>query len=175
MNLVDIVQFVVNIIAAPVALITIVLLIRQTKQLDDTLKSQVYQGLINNSLLIDQLLIEHPEYRKYIYEQEKFPTDESNTDELMGILDFLVDVVDNIKAQEKYIPKEALMGWRLFVRDVLDQPAVKYYMEKKGYWYTGTLFERGVNPPTSVLKNQKAHKKANKNKPKARHNSSNND
>jgi len=132
-----------------VGLITIILMIRQTRQLDETLKSQVYQGLIDNSLKIDQLLIERPEYRKYIYENEKFPQNKQNTDELMGVLDFVVDVVDNIKIQEKFIPKKALVGWRLFVQDVLKQPAIKYYMEQKGYWYTGTLVEKGKNSTLS--------------------------
>lgn len=154
MDLFEVVQFSVNIIAAPVAIITIVLLIRQTKQLDNTLKSQVYQGLIDNSLKIDQLLIERPEYRKYIYGNEKFPTNKENTDELMGVLDFVVDVVDNVRVQEKFIPKDALVGWRAFVSDVLEQPAIKYYMEQKGYWYAGTLLDKSKSPLTSSSKSQ---------------------
>jgi len=139
MSTFDIIQGIVNLVSIPIAIITIVIFIRQTKQLDDSTKSQVYQGLIDNSLKLDELLIKYPEYRKYVYGSEEITEETSDIDKLMGILDFVVDVVDNIVAHEEFIPKTELRGWQAFSQDLLNQSAVKYYLEQKGYWYEGTI------------------------------------
>ena len=135
----EIVQLIVNLIAAPTALITIIFLIMQARQLDQTLRSQVYQGLIDNSLKIDQLLIEHPEFRKYIYEGEAVNENTPEIEKLMSLMEFVVDIVDNLGAQERYIPKSLVGGWRAYAQDVMRSPAASYFLQKHGHWYTSGM------------------------------------
>lgn len=144
MEITEFVQAIVNLIAVPTAVISVLLLIKQTRQLDDTMRSQVYQGLIDNSLKIDQLLIEHPELRKYIYGKEPVDEKTPDLDKLMSVTEFMIDIVDNLKAQEKYIPKPLIPGWRNFAQDVLNSPATRYFLEKHGTWYSSGLSEISI-------------------------------
>lgn len=158
MSILETLQLILNIVTIPVAIVTVFLLLKQAKQLDETLKSQVYQGLIDNSLKIDQLMIENPEYRKYIYDHEPIPEEAKDLEKLWGILDFALDVVDNVKAQERFIPKPFLPGWRAFAALVLEQPATKYYMERKyGFWFEGTLYQSNAVPSQDNVSQSASH------------------
>jgi len=141
MSVTELVQLIVNLIAVPTAIVSVLFLTRQTRQLDETLRSQVYQGLIDNSLKIDQLLIEHPEFRKYIYGSEPVKDDTPDIDRLMGVIEFMVDIIDNLTVQERFIPKPLVKGWRNFAQEVLDSPAAKHFLQKHGSWYSSGIPE----------------------------------
>lgn len=128
-------QSMVTIIGLPVATISVVALIYQNYQLTASLKSQVYQGLIDNSLKIDSLMIEYPTFRKYIYGSEPVNDKTSDLDKLMGVTEFMLDVIDNINAQQDFIPKKFRPGWKDFVETVLQSPAAQYFTRLHGSWY----------------------------------------
>jgi hypothetical protein len=147
MNFFETIQAIVNTISIPVSIVTIIFLIRQSRQTDASQRSQVYEKLIDNSLKIDQLMIENPEFRKYIYRGEPITDDLPDKDKLLGFLEFIVDVLDNAKAQEKYIPKSSRQGWTTFRNMMLSQPAMKYFIEQAGMtaWTMGAPFEEPTN------------------------------
>ena len=128
MNIIELVSLVSQLTTALTAIIALLLVVKQMHQLDETLRSQVYQGLIDNSLKIDELLIEKPEFRKYVYGQEMLDENTPDLDRIMSVMEYMVDVVDNVEAQEGFIPKAEKPGWRHFAKDVLGSPAAKYFM-----------------------------------------------
>lgn len=131
----DTLQAIVTIIGLPLAFLSVIALLFQNRQLAQSTKSQVYQGLIDNSLKIDALLIENPELRKYIYGGQPLPQDTREVDRLMAVLEFVNDIVDNLRAQEKYIPRKLRPGWRAFANDVTASPSMQHFMEAHGHWY----------------------------------------
>ena len=141
MSISEAVQLIVNLTAVPVAIISVLFLIKQNRQLDETLRSQVYQGLIDNSLKIDQLLIENPSFRKYIYGNEPVKDDTPDIDKLMAVMEFMVDIIDNLKVQEGFIPKPLIKGWRNFAQEVLSSPAAKHFLQRHGSWYSSGISE----------------------------------
>lgn len=114
MQLLEDLQTLFNVISFPLVIVSILALLRQNRQLERSIKSQVYQSLIENSLKIDSLLIENPEFRKYIYNNEAITEDTPELDKLMAVMEFMMDVIDNLKAQEKYIPGDLQLGWQKF-------------------------------------------------------------
>ncbi|MEU4384456.1 hypothetical protein [Promicromonospora sp. NPDC023805] len=111
----------------------------QIVRLRRSLQSQVYQGLIANSLKLDELMISNPKLRKYIYDGAPVPPDDMDESELEALIEFVVDVIDNFKAQEGSVPKQARPGWQAFADHVMEQPAVIQFMSKRGHWFSGTL------------------------------------
>jgi uncharacterized protein len=151
MDIVEIVSIITQAVTALAAVVALFLVVKQMRQLDDTLRSQVYQGLIDNSLKIDELLIEKPEFRKYVYGEEIIDENTPGIDQIMSVMEFVVDVMDNVKAQESFIPKAVKPGWRQFSQDVLSSPAAQFFMQKHGLWYSGGLKEASDKKPLQVL------------------------
>jgi len=160
MGISEIVQLIISLVAAPTAIISVLFLIRQTRQLDETLRSQVYQGLIDNSLKIDQLLIDHPDFRKYIYGNEPVTQNTPNLETLMSVMEFMIDIVDNLGVQKKFIPTPMLQGWRNFAQEVVNSPAAKYFLETHHGWYSSGISDKvsiSDSPSKKALLSEKTH------------------
>ena len=139
MNSLEFLQMIFNFVTIIIAFSSVILLIRQTNQLGKTLKSQVYQGLIENSLKIDLLIIDNPEINDYLYGKKKIIKTMKNYGKIIAMIDFIIDIIDNIKVQEKYIPKQAIPGWKSYTNEMLNLPGIKYYLGYRKNWYSGTL------------------------------------
>ena len=137
MSISELISLITQVITALTAIFAVLFIVRQMHQLDESLRSQVYQGLIDNSLKIDELLMEKPEFRKYVYGEQEIDETTPDIDRIMSVMEFMVDVVDNIKAQEAFIPKAEKPGWKHFTEDVLHSPAAEYFMQKHGLWFSG--------------------------------------
>jgi hypothetical protein len=141
MNTTEIYDLIATYIASLTAVIAIVLMIKQTRQLDNTLRSQVYQGLIETSFKIDELLIESPEYRKYIYGNEIINDNTPDIEKITGVIEYVVDIADNIMTQEEFIPKSERLGWMTFAKEILSSPAAKFFLKTNRKWYSGKISE----------------------------------
>lgn len=157
MNFSELLTLITQVITAFTAVIAILLVLKQMRQIDKTLRNQVYQGLIDNSLKIDALLMEKPELRKYVYGEEKVDENTPDIDRIMSLMEFMVDVVDNVKAQEAIIPPAEKPGWRRFSRDVLSSPAAQYFIQKHRPWFSGGVPE--VIEETSTLDSRRGKRK----------------
>lgn len=127
------------VIASVAAIAGLAGLIVQLRLVIRSTESQVYQGLIANSLKIDEILLERPHLRKYIYDRAPVPPADVSPEELESFVELVVDVVDNLRIQERYIPDDARKGWREFTVDLLGQPAVITFLQSRGHWYSGLL------------------------------------
>ncbi len=56
MTILEVVQTVIGIVGLPTAIFSVLLLARQTRQLKESIYSQVYQGVIQYSLKVDEIL-----------------------------------------------------------------------------------------------------------------------
>jgi len=113
----------------------------QLQMLRKSTKVQVYEGLIQNSSKIDEILIERPELRKYIYDGAAVPRSKLRQAEVESLIELALDMLDNLKVQSKYIPKENLQGWRNYENNLLRQPTVEKYLRDHGAWYSGLAKE----------------------------------
>lgn len=141
MNIAELIGLTANIVASLTAIVAIFYVVRQTRQLDNTLRSQVYQGLIDNSLKIDELLMKHPEYRKYIYHNEPIDENTPDIEEIIGVIEFVTDIADNILTQSEFIPKNEKAGWITFAEEILSSPAASYFFQEHSNWYSGKIQE----------------------------------
>ena len=152
MSIFELIGVIANIVASLTAIVAILFVIKQTRQLDNTLQSQVYQGLIDNSLKIDELLMEHPEYRKYVYGNEPINENTPDIDKIISVMEFMTDIADHVLTQEEFIPKSERIGWRIFAEEILSSPAARYFLEEHGTWYSGKI-------PDTIDKQEKPQKK----------------
>jgi hypothetical protein len=139
MGWVDWVQLGAIVVGSIAALGGVVGLAMQLAGLRSSFESQVYQRLIENAFRIDELMISRPALRKYIYDHAPIPQTDFDPDEFESIIELIVDFVDNVRVQERFIPKAALPGWRATMNEILDQPAVVDFMTRRRHWYHGTL------------------------------------
>ncbi len=135
MTILEIVQTIIGIVGLPTAIFSVLLLARQTQQLKESIYSQVYQGVIECSLKVDELLIQYPQFRKYIYENEMVDENTPDLDRLMTIIELVVDTMDHLNVQRKYIPSEVRTSWSRYSYDILNTPAAKYFFEKYPGWF----------------------------------------
>ena len=114
-----------TLVTALATFITLFYLKRQMRMQTDQMRiqtvstnSQVYQNFVNNSLEIDRMLIQYPQFRKYVYGTDPLSKNDPDYDLIMGIEKLVVDVVENIKVFENEIPAKYIDGWMNFVKDV---------------------------------------------------------
>ena len=125
-----------QLIASLATLVTLIVLLYQVRMQTVSTDNQVYQNFVSNSLSIDNVLIEHPEMREYVYGDTPIDPKKVDVPLLMSIIELMIDVMENIEVFKKQIPKERLGGWMNFVSDVKQSSAYKYYMsQKEESWY----------------------------------------
>jgi len=47
------------------------------------------------------------------------------------------------------------------MQHILEQPAIKYFLEKEGHWFTAIIVEKSKSPLLSASKNRKKQKSRN--------------
>ncbi|OHE85680.1 MAG: hypothetical protein A2579_03975 [Lysobacterales bacterium RIFOXYD1_FULL_69_11] len=86
---------------------------------------------------IHRMFIEHPELRTYFYENTALP---SNDPELVvrihAAAELLADFFQQVFLELDLLPKNAALGWRLYMTDVLDRSQVlQSYVNRHRSWY----------------------------------------
>lgn len=125
----------IQILTITFSAITLVFLLYQSKVQTTTTKNQIYQNFVNNSLEIDRMLVEHPEFREYIYGTKKIDEKEVDVNLLMSATELVIDAVENIYVFEDNIPKDRWKGWMKFAEQVEGSSAYEYYLDHIGGWY----------------------------------------
>ena len=125
----------IQVTASLATIFTIMFLFFQSRMQTLSTKNQVYQNFVSNSLEIDRVLIEYPQFRKYIYGNE--PLDRSNPDwdQIMGIEELVVDVVENIEVFRNEIPEDRVEGWMEFVAQTRASSAYREFNDNYSKWY----------------------------------------
>ncbi len=127
-----------DIITLVFSALSLVFVVYQCVNLKQTIKSQIYQNFVANSLEIDRILIEKPYMRKYVYYGEPIDENTENLDEILSFIELIVDVSENVEVYKKYIPASRREGWLTFINDMKETQAYKFYIEKHKEWYKRT-------------------------------------
>lgn len=118
-----------------ISVASLVGVIYQSINLQQTINSQIYQNLVSNELEIDRILVEKPYLRKYVYYGEPVDENTENLEEIMSFLELIIDIFENIQIYQRYLPKSRREGWLNFVRDIQQTPVYAFYMKRHGHWY----------------------------------------
>jgi hypothetical protein len=129
--------FVVAVVGIVGVVLQLQMLRKSTELLHESTQVQVYQSLIQNSSKIDEILIERPELRKYIYDSAAVPRSKRRQAEIESLIELAVDMIDNLTIQAEYVPRKAREGWASFAEDFLRQPTVVRFLNNHGVWYSG--------------------------------------
>lgn len=124
-----------EIISICLSCISLIAVIYQGIILRKTIANQIYESCISYSLEFDRTLIENPELRKYVYGNEPVDDKTENLDKIMSLMEFAVDIMENIEVHKKYIPKSRRKGWIKYINDIKNTNAYKFYMKKCGSWF----------------------------------------
>jgi hypothetical protein len=92
-----------------------------------------------NSQRIDEIMIENPLLRKYIYQGAAVPPEDVDPDRLDSFIELVMDVVDNFAVQQAYVPEIARASWTNYRDELMRQPAVVDFLGRHGQWFTSTL------------------------------------
>lgn len=125
----------ISVITAVIAFVSLIAVIYQSINLKMTIDNQIYQSFIHNSVEVDEILIEYPNIRKYVYDGVPISDDTEDLDRIMSVIELLVDITENIEVYINYIPKSRRDGWQQFVNDMQGTPAYQYYMGRYGNWF----------------------------------------
>lgn len=124
-----------SIITSFIGICSLLGVIYQGYQLYITIGNQIYQSFINNSVTLDKILIQYPELRKYVYDNEPVDDETDDIDRIVSTIELIIDITENISVYKKYIPRNRRQGWLKFVSDVEKTHAYHYYMRRHGEWY----------------------------------------
>lgn len=125
----------IQVLASLATIVTILFLFFQSRMQTLSTKNQVYQNFVSNSLEIDKVLIQYPQFRKYIYGNEPLDTSNPDWDQIMGIEELIVDVVENIEVFMNEIPANRIDGWMEFVAQMRSSSAYREFKNNYSKWY----------------------------------------
>ena len=126
---------ILNIIGTVISIISLIAVLFQSIILKVTIDNQIYSSFISNSVELDKILIEYPDIRKYVYDNEPVTDQTPDLDRIMSVVELAIDITENIEVYKKYIPKSRYDGWIQFVKDIESTCAYQYYMKKYGSWF----------------------------------------
>ena len=126
---------ILNIIATVISIISLIAVLFQSIILKVTIDNQIYSSFISNSVELDKILIEYPDIREYVYDNEPVTDQTPDLDRIMSVVELAIDITENIEVYKKYIPKSRYDGWIQFVKDIESTCAYQYYMKKYGSWF----------------------------------------
>ena len=94
---------ILNIIATVISIISLIAVLFQSIILKVTIDNQIYSSFISNSIELDKILIEYPDIRKYVYDNETVTDQTPDLDRIMSVVELAIDITENIEVYKKYI------------------------------------------------------------------------
>lgn len=116
--------------------VTILFLIRQSKILTWSIRSQTNQAVVAMQIQVDKLLIEHHYAREYLYGDSPLPPAGTELGlRVRAIIDIAVNVIDNTYQQRDQLPDDMLEAWIRFAMETTERRAVREYLIENPHWY----------------------------------------
>lgn len=88
---------ILNIIATIISIISLIAVLFQSIILKVTIDNQIYSSFISNSVELDKILIEYPDIRKYVYDNEPVTDQTPDLDRIMSVVELAIDITENIE------------------------------------------------------------------------------
>jgi hypothetical protein len=125
--------------------LTMYVFMRQYRAMTEATRFDSYQSLTSNLLVIDQLLMQQPHLRKFIYDGVSMDAVELDADErarIQGLVELMADFFDNVMVQKDCMPKDRWPQWRSYIVETCaTSPDLCAYLCRRKEWYDGQLHE----------------------------------
>jgi hypothetical protein len=103
------------------------------EQLDDAAYSHVYDWVRS----IDEVFIEHPQYRKYFYDRVRLPNS-TVPDDILAVAEYKLDFVDYFFSQIEHLDRDKYEydTWKAYVEDSFrSSPILCKLLKDEQEWY----------------------------------------
>lgn len=100
---------ILNIIATVISIISLIAVLFQSIILKVTIDNQIYSSFISNSVELDKILIEYPDIRKYVYDNEPVTDQTPDLDRIMSVVELAIDITENIEVYKNIYQNHDMM------------------------------------------------------------------
>jgi hypothetical protein len=129
-------QAVAALVGLPAIVVSLWVLIGQSRQTVEAERAAVHQGITEAMLDIDRLFFDHPEFRKYIYDGVEPPAGGLEREKVEALGEMMLDFVDNCIAQLDRLDSDQAADWREYVREIVGtSPVMQEFLAKHEDWY----------------------------------------
>ena len=131
-----------SLVISALGLISIVLLINQTRQLSNSLESTVHQAITNQMLEVNRIFIENPDLRPYFYSGKAISPQDPNLAKALAVADLQLDFFDSFWTQSDNLPELHRDGpewdaWNNYIGDSFrHSPIMCKRLQEVHGWYT---------------------------------------
>jgi hypothetical protein len=113
---------------------------KQSRDVANSTRASVYQGIADQMLALDQLFIARPELRPYIYDGVALPPDPVERTRVLALAETFVDLFDNFVIQSASIPDDLFEPWRNYAVSLMGtSPAMQFFWNQNRDWYSEVL------------------------------------
>jgi hypothetical protein len=108
----------------------------QLEQTQHLLNSSTHAAIYGQTQVLDQLMIEKPFLRKYIYENCEPPENLEQRRMVLSTTDMFADFFEHVAQQRTNMPDNIWRPWLTYIRDVYkSSPAYREQFKDRGIWY----------------------------------------
>jgi hypothetical protein len=113
----------------------------QIWQAKKSLNASTYAAIYNQSHAINQLLVDHPEFRDYYYSNIEPRNDEDRL-KLLPMTDMFADFFEHIWVQKPHLPGHIWPAWVRYMRYVHENsPILREHCRKNSSWYDADFIQ----------------------------------
>lgn len=136
-------QAIGSIIGSIVAVVGLPVLIYQIVQLRQTIRAEAHGKVYENSLEVQKLLLDNPEFRPFFYEGATMePTDERYP-RLLAMAEIFTDYLEHIALQRENVPDEVKTAWDGYARFFLESsPIIRSFVAQHRSSYCRSFLDR---------------------------------
>jgi hypothetical protein len=124
-------------VGALIALLTLLVLWRQLKDLSTSIQGSTYQNVINLMIEIDRFFITHPDLKSYFYNGKKLTAaDEIESARVTSTAEMLLDFFDNVYHQKALLSEEKFRAYLIYMRTLCGRSeALQNQLDRNSNWY----------------------------------------
>jgi hypothetical protein len=129
-----------------VTVIGFLIVIRQIRQVERTIRGDTNANLCAQSIEILKEIGACPECYPYFYENKELPPDEPSRVRILCICEMTANYLDHVALQRDNLPPAVWKRWSLFIRDAVQgSPVLREHFAKYRDWYSDEVL-RLVDP-----------------------------
>jgi hypothetical protein len=147
----DILQAIGTLAGAIISIVGFLLLWRQIKLTNETLKQNNQTSIYTISAEIYKYLADNSHLRPYFHENKKLEENDPNTQQLLVFCEVLADFFEFVIVKKSTLDRNFIEPWEFYMRKIYkNSPVFRKYIEESGEQYTEPLkkilfsAERGV-------------------------------
>ena len=137
----DILQGIGSIAGAVISIVGFVLLWRQIKLTNETLKQNNHTSIYTINTDIYKYLADNSHLRPYFYENKELEDEDPNTQQLLGFCEIIADFFEFILIEEDALDHNLIEPWEFYMQKIYkNSPVFRKYIEENEEQYTKALY-----------------------------------